>query len=350
MQIDKTKPVMVTGATGYVAGRIVEKLLNEGLTVHAPIRSPENKDKTKYLDAIASQSTGSIKYFKADLLNEGSYDEAMQGCELVYHTASPFNIGAKNPQKELVDPALKGTENVLKSVNKTSSVKRVVLTSSVVAIYGDNVDMKETINNEFTEENWNTTSSVDHQPYPYSKTVAEKKAWEINKAQDRWDMVVINPSFVMGPGINPHATSESFSVMKQMGDGTLKAGVPDWIFGCVDVRDLAVAHYNGGFKPDASGRHIINAEEFSMLEMGKAISEKFPDYPTPSKQLPKWLIWLMGPMFDMKRKVIAKNVGHPVKFNNTKSKEQLGVTYRPLKTTLVEFFSQLVDEGIIKKK
>ena len=77
-RIDKNKPVMVTGATGYVAGWIVKRLLEEGLTVHAPVRNPDNIDSLKYLNAIAAKSKGEIKYFKADLLNEGSYDAAMK--------------------------------------------------------------------------------------------------------------------------------------------------------------------------------------------------------------------------------------------------------------------------------
>lgn len=226
-KIDKSKPVMITGATGYVAGWIVKKLLEEGITVHAPIRSPENKEKTKYLDELAAKSSGNIKYFKADLLQENSYDEAMKDCELVIHTASPFALQIENPQKDLVDPALKGTKNVLNSVNKTDSVKRVVLTSSCAAIYGDSKDLLETPNQIFTEEIWNTSSSLKHNPYSYSKTVAEKAAWELNKVQNRWDLVVVNPSLVLGPGINPNASSETFKIIKQMGDGSLKMGAPD---------------------------------------------------------------------------------------------------------------------------
>ena len=64
--IDRTKPVLVTGATGYVAGRLVEKLLSEGITVNAAVRDPENKNKTKYLDALAEKLSGTINYFKAD--------------------------------------------------------------------------------------------------------------------------------------------------------------------------------------------------------------------------------------------------------------------------------------------
>ena len=173
--IDTNKPVLVTGATGYVAGRLVEKLLTEGFTVHAAVRTPNDKDKTQYLDALAAKFPGEIKYFKSDLLEEGSYDEAMKGCELVFHTASPFIRVFKDPQKDLVDPAKKGTKNVLGSANKTESVKRVVVTSSCAAIYGDGVDVLEMPNQELTEDLWNTSSSLDHQPYSFSKTVGAPK-------------------------------------------------------------------------------------------------------------------------------------------------------------------------------
>ena len=151
-----------------------KKLLEDGLTVHASVREPENPEKLKYLNQIAANTPGEIKYFKSDLLEEASYAEAMARCELVFHTASPFKIDVTDPQKELVDPALLGTRNVLNEANRTSSVKRVVLTSSCAAIYSDNADLQKTTNGIFTEEIWNTSSSLDHQPYSYSKAVAEK--------------------------------------------------------------------------------------------------------------------------------------------------------------------------------
>ena len=344
MKINKSKPVMLTGATGYVGGRIAEKLLEEGHTVHAPIRNPESKEKTKYLDALVSKTNGQLKYFKADLLEMGSYDEAMQNCELVIHCASPFIMSTQNPQKDLVDPALKGTENVLNSANKTESVKRIVLTSSCVAMYGDAKDTREYPNETMTESNWNTTSSLKKSPYNFSKVLAEKKAWEIQEQQDQWDLVTINPSFVLGPGISPTATSESYNIMKQMGDGTFKMGAADINIGCVDVRDVAEAHYRAGFTPNAEGRHITNAENLSFLKLADMLRPNFGnEYPLPKKNLPKWLIWTLAPMSGLTRQYVSDNVGHPWKADNSKSIEKLGMSYRPIKETVNEFFGHVMD-------
>ncbi len=353
LQVDKQTPVMVTGATGYVAGWIVKRLLDEGLSVHAAVRDPQNKEKLKYLNQIAEKAPGKIKYFKADLLDQGSYAQAMAGCQVVFHTASPFILNVKDPQKELIDPALLGTRNVLEEVNRTASVKRVVLTSSCAAIYSDNADLERTPKGVFTEEVWNTTSSLTHQPYSYSKTLAEREAWKINEQQTRWDLVVINPSLVIGPGINPRATSESFKLIKQFGDGAMKPGVPHLGMGVIDVRDLAEAHFRAAFTPAAKGRYIISAHNTDYPALAAILVEKYGDrYPIPRRVLPKWLVWLVGPLVNkaMTRKMAALNVNRPFKADNGKGVRELGLQYRPMKESMNDFFQQMIDSGVLRQR
>lgn len=150
--MDKSKPILVTGATGYIAGWIIERLLNQGYNVHATVRDPSKKNKIQHLYDLADKSSGQIQFFKADLLKSGSFDEAMQGCEVVIHTASPFVVtNYKDAVKDIIEPAVKGTENVLDSVNRTDSVKRVVVTSSIASTYGDAIEIQNTAHNEFDE-------------------------------------------------------------------------------------------------------------------------------------------------------------------------------------------------------
>lgn len=350
MQINTTSPVMVTGATGYVAGWIVKGLLEAGVTVHAPVRNPDATGKVQHLLDIAAASSGGIKFFKADLLIEGSYAEAMQDCSVVFHTASPFTLTVKDPKKELIDPAVKGTRNVLDQASRTESVSRVVLTSSCAAICADAIDCAAAPNGILTEKIWNTTASLEHQPYAYSKTLAEQGAWKVAEAQSQWDLVVINPSFVLGPALNAAPTSETFSIVTQLGDGTVKAGAPRVGMGMVDVRDSAQAHIAAAFVPQASGRNIISGHNGDLLELGLVLQDKYgTDYPLPKRAMPKWLIWLAGPFTGISRKFVTRNVNVEWKADNSKGRRELGVTYRPLQETMEDMFAQMIASGAFKK-
>ncbi len=352
--IDRTKPIFVSGANGYVASWLVKKLLDEGLTVHAAVRNPNDDKKVGHLKGLAKSSKGELKLFKGDLLTPDSYAEAMADCELVYHTASPFITNVKNPQKELIEPAVKGTKNVLATASKTPSVKRVVDTSSCAAIYTDAIDSVNAPNGILTEEVWNTTASLTHQPYSYSKTLAEKKAWEMANAQNQWDLVTINMSLVMGPPLNvAQTTSESMNILKQLGDGTMKSGTPKMGMGVVDVRDVAEAHYRAGFTPEAKGRYITSAHNTDLLEMATILLPKYGDqYPLPKKALPKWLLLIIGPMANktFTRKFIKNNVNIPWRADNSKIKNELDLNFRSLKETMEDSFQVLVDNGIVQSK
>jgi nucleoside-diphosphate-sugar epimerase len=265
-EIDTSAPVLVTGATGFVAGWLVKGLLEAGATVHAAVRDPANAGKRAHLDALAQTSPGTIEYFKADLLSAGSYAAAMDGASVVFHTASPFTLRVKDPQKELIDPALAGTRNVLEEATRTRSVQRVVVTSSVAAIYTDAAECAEAPNGILTEDVWNTTASLDYQPYSYSKTLAERAAWTIAEAQSNWDLVTVNPSLVMGPAIGGRPTSESFAIMRAAGEGDFRHGAPRIAMGFVDVRDVARAHLAAAYTPGARGRHIVSGHNGSLFD------------------------------------------------------------------------------------
>lgn len=351
-KIDKSKPVLVTGANGYVASWLVKRLLEDGITVHAAVRTPDNDKKVGHLKEIAAQTNGTLKLFKADLLTEGAYQEAMKGCELVYHTASPFITDVKDPQKELIDPAVNGTANVLNSAKAVDSVKRVIVTSSCAAMYTDCIDTINAPEGKLTEKVWNTTASLDYQPYSYSKTLAEKKAWEITENQKQFDLITINMCLVLGPSLNVNAnTSESMNILKMLGDGQMKMGAPKIGVGIVDVRDVAEAHYRAGFTPEANGRYITAAHETNFLAMGQTLAPKYGNkYPLPKKALPKWLLMLVGPFVNklFSRKFLRNNVNVEWKADNSKIKKELKMSFIPLQKTMEDSFQVLIDGGVLK--
>ncbi len=350
-EIDKSKPVLITGGSGYVASWIIKMLLEEGINVNATVRDPSSIQKVEHLKALAKASTAQLKLFKSDLLDTGSFDEPMRDCELVIHTASPFFItGIKNPEEELIRPAKEGARNVLESAKRNPTVKRVVLTSSINAIHGDHADIALTPAGIFTEKQWNITSSAEHQPYAFSKAIAEKEAWAIAKQQDQWDLLTINPVWILGPSVSKRKDSVSISAMIQMGDGTYKTGVPELWNGIVDVRDVATAHIKAGYAPEASGRHIIASGEATLLDLANMLRKHFgDDYPLPRKQVPKFLFWLLAPMRGFTRKYVSRNAGIQIRFDNSYSKKDLSMSYTPIDQTVKDHFQQLLDDGLLGK-
>ena len=334
---------------GYVAGVIVKELLDAGLTVHCAVRDPNNAEKIQHLVDVAENSKGTIKFFQADLLEDGSYNEAMKGCSVVFHTASPLvgNVPPEKIDEVLFTPALDGTRNVLKSAEQTSSVKRVVLTSSCYAIATDAADCYDVPNQTVTEETWNTTASRTHNPYAYSKVLAEQEAWKIAKAQSSYQLVVVNPAWVFGPGLKTHPTSESYKFMKLLGDGAFKSGAPK--MGCfvVDVRDVAQAHVAAAFTENAEGRYICCGHNTSIFEFASTLTTKFPDFDLPTSSPPKWLVWLLAPYIGLSRTQAWRGIDYIPTLDNSKSKTDLGMDYRPMDETFPDMFQQMIDENMI---
>lgn len=345
--------VLVTGASGYIAGWVIKYLLEAGHTVHATVRDPGKPASVVHLQKLAAGTPGTLKLFKADLLDQGSFDAAAAGCGIVMHTASPFVLdGFTDANEALVRPAVEGTTNVLESVNRSPSVRRVVLTSSVAAVVGDNIELASVPGGILDEAHWNSTSSPSHNPYQYSKVAAERAAWEIAGKQSRWDLVSINPSMVYGPALTTASQSGSIDSLIRMGRGKLFPGLPHLVYGVVDVREVAQAHLAAAFNPAARGRYLLSATELTMLEIANILRARWGwRYLFPVMEVPKPVIWLIGPLFGpITREFIAKNVGYPLKLDNGRSVRELGIRYRPIGETLNEHFRQLLDDGLVKRR
>lgn len=340
--------VMVTGGTGYLGSWVVKGLLERGYTIRLAVRNKSDRSKVDHLISLEQKAPGTLECWEADLLREGSFDAMASGCGYVIHMASPFTLRFTDPQRELIDPALKGTQNVLRAATLSGSVKKVVLTSSVAAIHGDNIDMKESGLREFTEDQFNYSSSLAHQPYSFSKVVAEKEAWALCHAQQQWQLVVINPSFVMGPPMNKNTNSESIALMKDLLTGKYRMGAPDLMFGFVDVRDVAQAHILAMENDRAEGRYLLVEKVWSIYDFSNMIKHIFgKKYPLPRMKAPKFLVSLFAPSFGLTRKFVQRNVGHTIRLNSSKSRQQLHLAYTPMEKTIKDMVTRMEELGLV---
>ena len=155
---------------------------------------------------------------------------------------------------------------------------------------------------------------------------------------------------MLGPGISPFATSESFNILRHFADGTMKSGVPNFGIGAVDVRDVAEAHIRAGFTPTANGSYIVSAHDTDFPEMAGILRQRFGDtFPFPKRRMPKWVVWLLGPVLDksLTRKMVSRNIDHPFRADNSKSIRDLGMSYRPLDISLIDMFQQMIDHDLV---
>ncbi|KAK9908632.1 hypothetical protein WJX75_000697 [Coccomyxa subellipsoidea] len=311
---------VVTGATGYIASELCKQLLVKGYNVKGTVRSLRRQEKIQHLINLGDALPGKLTLHEADLLSDGSFDSVVKGADLVFHTASPFFIsGTDDPQRDLVNPAVKGTKNVLSAAIKSKdTVRRVVLTSSTAAV----VKNKKGPSNGslYTEEDWNDESSLTVSPYMYSKTQAEKAAWEMAK-EAGLDLIVINPSFVLGPVLTNQAFSTSIQLMKDFVENTETTMLARQ----VDVRDVARAHVLASEVPEAKGRYIVSHESTaSTKQLSDILSARFPQYRFPAGD-------------DTPLERVA---------DTSKAHRELGIKLRPLKETYIDMVTTLIQQKI----
>ncbi|VFQ75210.1 unnamed protein product [Cuscuta campestris] len=316
-----SKTVCVTGASGYIASWIVKFLLQRGYTVKATVRFPDDPKRTEHLLSLDGAKER-LHLFKADLLKEGSFDSVVDGCEGVFHTASPFYHNVKDPQVELIDPAVKGTLNVLGSCAKTPTVRRVVLTSSIAAVsYNGKPRTPEVV----VDETWWSCPDFCKEMemwYVLSKTLAEKAAWEFVK-QKGIDMVTINPAMVIGPLLQPTLNTSSAAILNLINGAET---YPNLSFGWVNVKDVANAHILALENPSAEGRYCLVEQVAHYSEIVKKLLQLYPTLRLPEKCADdKPFV----PLYQVSKER-AKN---------------LGVVFTPLEESLKETVESLKEKG-----
>ncbi|XP_076947490.1 tetraketide alpha-pyrone reductase 2-like [Bidens hawaiensis] len=270
----------VTGSTGFIAAYIIKSLLEQGHTVRSTVRDPEKVEKVGYLMEMKGAHDG-LTLMKADLMVEGSFDQAVDGVDGVFHTASPVLVlYDNNIQETLIDPCIKGTMNVLTlnvltSCKKAKSVKRVVLTSSCSSVrYLYNAQQISPLN----ESHWSDTEYCKQYNlwYAYAKTIAEKDAWNVAK-ESEIDLVVVNPSYVVGPLLSPQPTSTLQLILAYIKG--LVDEYPNTTVGFVHIDDVVAAHILAMEKKEAAGRLIVSSTVPHWSEVIQILKSKYPSYP-----------------------------------------------------------------------
>jgi dihydroflavonol-4-reductase len=314
--------VLVTGASGFIAGHVIAELRSHGYRVRGTARRPVDG-----LDDVVT----------ADLSRDDGWAAAVEGCDYVMHVASPFPNETPKSDDELVRPAVDGTLRVLRAA-ADAKVKRVVLTSSIAAVSSGHRDGAVR-----TEADW---SIVDRGPaYPKSKTLAERAAWDFAR-ESGVDLVAVNPGMVLGP-LRGATVGTSVKVVHRLLTRDVPAS-PKMGFALVDVRDVATAHRLALRTPAAAGnRYILAGEHVWMRDIAAVLAEEFNPlgYRVPTGSLPTLLLRVMA-RFDSSIRPVLDFVGRRELVSADKAHRELGWTMRPVRDTILDTARSLIELGL----
>ncbi|OMO80529.1 NAD-dependent epimerase/dehydratase [Corchorus capsularis] len=281
----------VTGTTGYIGSWLVKLLLERGYRVHATVRNP---DKALNLLSLWAAGNDQLRLFKADLLEEGSFDEAVKGCHGVFHVAASMEFGVninanenveEHVRSNIIEPAIKGVENLLKACLRSKSVKRVIFTSSISTITAK----------DHSNGNWRSVvdescqTTIDHVlnakasgwVYALSKLLTEEAAFKFAN-ENGIDLVSVITTTVAGPFLTTMIPS-SIQVLLSPVTGDQKyfsilsaVNARMGSVALVHIEDICSAHIFLMEQSSAEGRYLCCADSYTMSELINLLAKEYP--------------------------------------------------------------------------
>ena len=338
-----TKPVLVTGASGFVALHTIIQLLEQGYKVRGTLRtmSRENDVHETLRKHVSDEQ---FEVVEADLTSDAGWEQAIHGCEYVLHVASPFPLFEPKHEDELIKPAVEGTLRVLRAAHAVQ-VKRVVQVSSNAAISAGH----DGENRTFTEDDW---SYLDKPigAYSKSKTLAERVAWDfINGAENtnKLELAAINPPLITGPILN-----KNFPTSAELISTLMRGQVPGLAkikMGFVDVRDVASATILAMITPEAAGHRFLCSGGVAWTkDMADILHKQYAGlgYRIPRLVFPGFLVRTLA-LFDKKIALVAPSLNWDYDLSNEKAKQILGWQPRSMEETVLSMAESLIEQGFV---
>ncbi len=340
--------VLLTGASGYIGKHIALQLLTDDYEVRASVRSVAKQEEVRAA-MVANAPKGAdvarkLSFVELDLESDAGWDAAIAGMDVLVHTASPFPIASPKDENDLIRPAVDGTLRALRAAHK-AGVNRVILTSSVAAVYGNDAPAGKA---EFDETFWSDVNHpVGRVPYTKSKTLAEKAAWDyIATEAPEISLTTVNPVLVVGAPLDRHFGS-SVSVVERILNAK-DPMLPDISFSIVDVKDVAAMHVKAISVDASKGQRLIaSSGSRTFVQIASVLKAAFPNRKITMTQAPNALIRFLA-LFDAEIRAVLPTLSKHIGVNSSKAQKVLGIRFIPVEESLVETASYLIDNGFVK--
>lgn len=313
--------ILVTGATGFLGSVLVRQLLAEGEAVRILRRASSSLD-------LLGEAAGRVEHALGDVTDAAAVREAMRGAERVYHTAAFVGFGGAKDAERLRAVNVGGTANVVNAALEEGA-RRLVLTSSQAAL--GRPETPSGVIDETAE--W--TASKLNTAYARSKHDAELEAHR--GIAEGLDAVIVNPALIFGPG---RAGENTMEIVEKARRGIPVA--PAGGTNVVDVVDVAAGHRAAMARGETGERYFLGAENLRWQEIFGTLAAAFGKA-GPRLVLPPALALMAGTASEAlgaltrSRPALTRETARVssrfYRYDNTKAREQLGVTFRPFRET-----------------
>jgi len=336
--------VTVTGASGYIGSHVVANLLARGRNVRATVRDAEDPIRVDHLNQLEITEGGSLEIVEMDLFDEASVHAAIAGCTDLIHTAAAVRISAKDPQKQIVDPSVVGTRNVVAAIDAARTVERFVHTSSTAAIRPMTWKNGETL----TTKTWADDATLEGNPYGLAKVLAERivRDWHSGGGEEKPRMVTIHPSVVFGPPMSKIHLRGSLSFLNALVQRKVPVLIPIQI-NIVDVRDVAEAHVRALTEGQNAGRYLTVSGDMQFSEISRTLRDEYPELKTPRFTVPYLIALIFGPLFDRRITLswARQHLRRKLYWDATPAERELGMSWKPARESVLESVPGLIEKA-----
>ena len=309
-----TKTVLITGISGFIAKHCAVELLEAGYRVRGTVRDL-SKAETVRATLTAYADADRLDFAEADLLADDGWGAAMQGVDGVLHLASPFPLAQPSDPDKLVRPAVGGTGGVLGAARRARVGRRV-------------------------------PSRLGATAYERSKTLAEREGRAIAaEAGPSFHYSTVNPGFVLGPALDADVGASADLVLMMLRGKY--PGMPRMSFPVVDVRDVAKAHRLAlETSQPSGGRYLVASEPARMIDIARALRAGLGQEArkVPNRELPDFLVKIVA-LFDPAARSSVPKLGLHARFDNSQTREALGMDFIPLSESAPAMARSLIALG-----
>ena len=334
--------VLVTGASGYIGSHVVANLLSKGMKVRATVRDSSDPERVGHLESLPVSDGGGLEIVEMDLLDSESVQRAVSDCQSVIHTAAVVVLKSKRAQKEIVDPSVVGTRNILDAIDASSTVRSLVHTSSTAAIRPRSWEDGQTL----TTDTWANDATIEENPYGLAKYSAEKlvRDWH-SSTESPVRMVTINPCVVLGPPLSKRHLRGSPSFLMMLLRREIPFVIPMHI-SIVDVRDVAEAHVRALTMGEDAGRYLVVSGQMWWKEIARAIKAENPTLRVPTRQIP-YSLSLIVSMFHPRVSLswARMHLGKRLFWDSSPAQRDLGMSWRKPRDSVLDTIPPILENG-----